>query len=86
MGRLLLVGVGAVVGVVGAVRAVRLVRAASPHEGEGWQESVRQFVADVRAGAAEREEELRIALGVDTGTIDEATARDLLENPTRPRA
>ncbi|PWJ47985.1 hypothetical protein SAMN06264364_1339 [Quadrisphaera granulorum] len=84
MGKLVLVGLGVVAAAVGAVQAARSV---STSQG-GWaglSEGVRAFAADVRAGAAEREEELRIALGVDTGTLDEATARDLLENPTAPR-
>ncbi|WP_180357820.1 hypothetical protein [Streptomyces sp. NP160] len=84
MGKLVLVGLGVVAAAVGAVQAVRTV---STSEG-GWSglaDGLRDFAADVRSGAAEREEELRIALGVDTGTIDEATARDLLENPTAPR-
>ncbi|MBF5083697.1 hypothetical protein [Quadrisphaera sp. INWT6] len=86
MGRLVLAGIGVAAGVFATVKAVRLAQAASPQDGEGWSASVRSFAADVRAGMAEREDDLRIALGVDTGTIDEATARDLLENPTRPRS
>jgi hypothetical protein len=85
VGKLLLIGVGAVAGVLGVRRASRLVRAASPRGAEGWGTSLREFADDVRAGMAEREEQLRIALGVDAGTIDEATARELLENPTSPR-
>ncbi|MGQ7297659.1 hypothetical protein [Quadrisphaera sp. KR29] len=84
MGKLVLVGLGAVAAAVGAVQAVRTV---STSEGgwSGFADGLRDFAADVRSGAAEREEQLRIALGVDTGTIDEATVRDLLENPTAPR-
>jgi hypothetical protein len=32
---------------------------------------------------AEREEELRIALGIDAGTVDPETVTTLLEGPTR---
>jgi hypothetical protein len=32
-----------------------------------------------------RETELRVALGVDAGTIDPETARQLIENPSAPR-
>jgi hypothetical protein len=34
---------------------------------------------------AARETELRVALGVDSGTMDAETARYLIENPTAPR-
>jgi hypothetical protein len=50
----------------------------------------------VREGMAEREAELRLALGIDTDTaaapesgeprLDAASARALLDDPTRPRA
>jgi hypothetical protein len=46
----------------------------------------------VREGMAEREAELRYALGMDTGTLPEGRelspeqARALIEDPTSPRA
>lgn len=49
-------------------------------------DNVADFAAAVREGAAEREELLRSALGVDveTGGMDPAQARHLLEHPTQP--
>lgn len=47
-------------------------------------DNVADFAAAVREGAAEREEMLRSALGVDveTGGMDPEQARHLLEHPT----
>ena len=45
-------------------------------------EGLRELAEAVREGMAEREAELRIALGVDAGTIDADQARALLEDPT----
>ena len=45
-------------------------------------DALRDAADAVREGMAEREQELRVALGVDAGTIDRDTAQDLLENPT----
>lgn len=48
-------------------------------------DSVADFAAVVREGAAEREDLLRSALGVDahTGGLDADEAKHLLEHPTR---
>jgi len=87
--RLFWVALGATVGVL-VVRKVS--QAADAYTPEGVARSLssvadalREAVAVVREGMAEREAELRLALGVDTGQISEAEARDLLENPTSPR-
>ena len=40
-------------------------------------EGLRELAAAVREGMAEREEELRIALGVDAGTLDPETAQSV---------
>jgi len=48
-------------------------------------DALRDAADAVREGMAEREQELRLALGVDAGEVDAAAARDLLEHPTAPR-
>jgi hypothetical protein len=89
VGRLVWLGLGAVAGVVAVRRAAGAVRSATPAglqgRADGWLADVRAFVADVRAGAAERETELRVALGVDAGAMSETEARDLVERPYSPR-
>jgi hypothetical protein len=40
-------------------------------------EGLRELAAAVREGMAEREEELRIALGVDAGVLDPETAQSV---------
>jgi len=55
-------------------------------------EGLREMAEAVREGMAERETELRHALGIDTGTMPDGRemsvdqARALLEDPTSPRA
>ena len=89
MGRLLLLAVGVAGGALGARRVTRTARSYTPEglsrRAGGWVEQARAFADDVRAGAAERELELRVALEVDAGSMDAATAAQLLENPTSPR-
>jgi hypothetical protein len=89
VGKLILLGAGVVAGVLGARRLTRAARSYTPaglsERAGGWVERAKDFAADVREGMAEREQELRVALGVDAGTVDEQTARDLLENPTSSR-
>jgi hypothetical protein len=48
---------------------------------DGVGDSVRDFAEAVRTGMADREQELRIALGVDAGTMDPEAARSLIEHP-----
>ena len=53
-------------------------------------EGLRELADAIREGMAEREDELRLALGIDTGTaedveagrLDPEAARQLLEDPT----
>jgi hypothetical protein len=66
--------VGATVAVVVVRRVNRAFDAASP-EGIGRAltaavDSIRDLVDDVREAMAEREQELRVALGVEPGTMD----------------
>lgn len=89
MGRLVWIGLGAVAGVVAVRRAAGVARSYTPAglqgRASGWADAARAFAAEVRAGAAEREQELRVALGVDAGAMSEAEARDLIDNPSSPR-
>ena len=48
-------------------------------------DAIGDFGADVRDAMAEREQELRVALGVDAGAMSETEARDLIESPSSPR-
>lgn len=89
MGRLFWVTLGATAGVL-VVR--KLTRTAQAYTPEGMAnglaslgDGLREFAAAVREGMDAREAELRVALGVDAGTVDPETARQLIENPTAPR-
>ena len=48
-------------------------------------DALREAAEAVREGMAEREHELRQALGIDAGQLDPAQAQDLLEHPSAPR-
>ena len=89
MRRLFWVALGATVGVLVVRRVTRAAQAYTP-EGVGRSaaslaDGLRELADAVREGMAEREQELRVALGVDAGTIDPEQARTLLEDPTGPR-
>jgi hypothetical protein len=65
---------GATVGVIVVRRVSRAAQAYTP-EGIGRSltaavDSLRDLVDDVSTGMAEREQELRVALGVEPGTMD----------------
>ena len=93
--KLLVLATGALVG-VGAVYAYRLL--ADRYSTEGGTPDVLAaalaeagaVVADIRAGMTEREEQLRLALGLDSppsGTrLDPQATRDLLDDPAGWRA
>jgi uncharacterized membrane protein len=87
--RLFWVALGATAGVLVVRRLSRTAQAYTP-QGIGASlasaaDSLRDMAEVVREGMAEREQELRVALGVDSGTFDADTAADLLENPTASR-
>ncbi len=89
MRRLFWVVLGAVTGVLLVRKLTRTAEAYTP-EGLGRSlsstaDALRDLADAVREGMAERERELRVALGVDTGTLDPEQARELLDNPTAPR-
>ena len=90
MGRLVLLGLGVVGGAVGLRRLQRAARSYTPsgvaeRAGGAW-EGARAFASEVREGMREREEQLRVALQVDAGDMDPATAAAMLENPSGRRA
>ena len=76
---------GATVGIVVVRRVSRAAQAYTP-EGIGRSltdavDALRDLADDVRVAMAERERELRVALGVETGTMDAGTATE----PGAPR-
>ena len=81
MRRLFWVALGAVAGVLIVRRLTRVVEAYTPagvsRSMSDFGAGLRELAAAVREGMAEREEELRIALGVDAGTIDPQTAQSV---------
>lgn len=88
MRRLFWVALGAGVGALVVYRVSKAAQAYTP-EGMGRSlagaaDALRDLADAVREGMAEREQELRVALGVDAGAIDPEVARDLLENPSAP--
>jgi uncharacterized membrane protein len=89
MRRLFWVVFGAVAGVL-VVRAVNKTAQAYTPEGLGRSlgnvaDALRDAADAVREGMAEREAELRVALGVDAGELDADEAAALLERPAAPR-
>lgn len=89
MKRVFWVALGATVGVLVVRKLSQTAQAYTP-EGVGrslqsMAEAMRDLAEVIRDGMDEREAELRVALGIDTGQISEAEARDLLENPTAER-
>ena len=85
MGRLLVLGVGLVGGAIGLRRVQKAARAYSPGglagRAGGWWDGAKEFSAEVREGMREREQQLRVALEVDAGVMDEQDAQALLDHP-----
>jgi len=87
--RLFWAALGATVGVV-AVRKLTTTAKAYTPEGvaqglSGLGEGMRELAAVVRESMAERDAELRLALGIDEGAMDPATAQSLIDHPTSER-
>jgi len=100
MKRLFWLALGVTVGVLAVRKVTKVAEAYSPSGvatsfagglsdlGEG----LRGMAEAVREGMAERETELRYALGIDTGTLPDGRsmspdeARSLIDDPTAPRA
>jgi hypothetical protein len=82
------VALGATVGILVVRRVSRAAQAYTPENlarsMSHAADSVRELAAAVREGMDEREEELRVALGVDAGTMDPQAARSLIEHPSGP--
>ncbi len=89
MPRLFWAALGAVAGVLVVRKVTKTANAYTPegmaHGLASLGDGLREFAAAVREGMDARETELRVALGVDAGTIDPETARQLIENPSAPR-
>lgn len=86
MKRLFWVALGATAGVLVVRRLTKTVDQYSP-EGVGRSlsnlaDAIRDAAEVVKEAMDEREQELRVALGVDSGVITQDEARALLENPT----
>jgi len=100
MRRLFWVALGATAGVLVVRKLTKAAQAYSPSglaEGlsgglSDFGEGLREMAEAVREGMADREIELRYALGIDTGTLPDGhemspeQARALIEDPTSPRA
>ena len=89
MRRLFWVALGATAGVVAVRRLTSTAKAYTP-EGvaqglSGLGEGMRELAAVVRESMADRDAELRLALGIDEGAMDPATAQSLIDHPTSER-
>ena len=85
MRRVFWMALGATVGIVVVHRVSRAAQAYTP-EGIGRSltgavDALRELADDVRVAMAERERELRVALGVEPGTMDAGSAPE----PGAPR-
>lgn len=88
MRRLFWVALGAAAGVVAVRRVARAAQTFTPqglsNRAGGIGDKLRAFAEEVRAGMAEREGELRDALGLDEQrTLDPHTAAEVTTHPTR---
>ena len=87
--RLFWVTLGAVAGALAVRKLTKAAQAYTPagvsQSMASFGEGLRELAAAVREGMAEREEELRAALGVDARTADPQDAQSLLSDPTGPR-
>jgi len=86
--RLFWVALGAAAGVVAVRRVTRAAQTFTPqglgNRAGGIGEKLRAFADEVRAGMAERERELRDALGLDEQRdLDPETAAQVTAHPTR---
>lgn len=95
MSRLFWTALGAAAGVYAVRKVSKAAEAYTPagvaHGLSDFADGMRELAAAVREGMAEREGELRLALGIDTDTeeaarLDPTSARALLEDPTGLRS
>ena len=92
MRRLFWVAVGAAAGLYAVRKVPKPLHAYSPSGGAeragGLGERITAFAEEVRAGMADREAELREALGMDTAhdaPLSPAEAADLIDHPASAR-
>lgn len=86
MRRLFWVALGATAGVLAVRKLTSTAKAYTP-EGmaqglAGLGEGLRELAAVVRESMAERDAELRLALGIDEGAMDAGAAQALIDHPT----
>ena len=90
MKRLFWIALGATLGVLLFRKVTRTVEAYSPAGVSRSLSSVgdglREMAGVIREGMAEREEELRAALGVDGAPVDREDAQSLLDDPSGRRS
>ena len=89
MRRLFWAALGATAGIVAVRKLTSTAKAYTP-EGvaqglSGLGQGMRELAAVVRESMAERDAELRLALGIDEGAMDPATAQSLIDHPTSER-
>ena len=87
--RLFWIALGATLGVLLFRKVNKTIDAYSP-AGVGRSlssvgDGLRELADVIREGMAEREEELRVALGVDAGTLSPEAAQSLMQDPSGPR-
>ena len=92
MRRLFWVAVGAAAGIYAVRKVQKTMHAYSPsglaERAGGLGESITAFAEEVRAGMADREAELREALGLDAAhdaPLSPAEAADLIDHPASAR-
>jgi hypothetical protein len=92
MRRLFWVAVGAAAGIYAVRKVQKTMHAYSPsglaERAGGLGESITAFAEEVRAGMADREAELREALGMDAAhdaPLSPAEAADLIDHPASAR-
>lgn len=89
MRRLFWATLGATVGVLAVRKLTATAKAYTPQgvaQGlSGLGEGLRELASAVRESMAERDAELRLALGIDEGAMDATTAQQLIDHPTSER-
>lgn len=90
MRRIFWIALGATAGVLVVRKVTRTAQAYTP-EGvaqglAGLGDGLREMAQVVREAMAERDAELRLALGVDEGAIDPARAQALIDRPSDDHA
>jgi hypothetical protein len=86
MRRLFWLALGATVGALAVRKVTKTIEAYSP-AGVGRSvasvgDGLRELAEVIREGMAERESELRVALGVDAGSLDPEAAQSLMQDPS----